>query len=69
VVIKSFDTVKALGDRFESEVFEDIDDGTFCVYDRTNNVWHRYRWTPGRREIRYVGEITDGLPIVVQVYP
>jgi hypothetical protein len=68
-VIKSFDSVEALGKRFDSEVFRDIDDGSMCVYDRMHNRWVRYRWTQGQRELRYVGEILGGLGIVTQVYP
>ena len=68
-VIKSFDSMQALGERFDSEVFRDIADGSLCVYDRTNNRWVRYRWTQGNRELRFAGEILDGLPIVTQVYP
>lgn len=69
MVIKSFDTLEALGSRFDSEVFRDIGDGTLFVYDRTRNVWYRYRWAPGNREIRYVGVLNGELPIVTQVYP
>lgn len=69
MVIKAFDTLEALSKRFGSEVFEDITDKTLYVYHRTENAWVRYRWTPGRREIRYVEEVKGELPIIIQVYP
>ncbi len=68
-VIKAFDSVEALGRRFDSEVFRDISDGTLFVYDRMHNTWYQYRWTPGHREIRFVEALQGELPIVTQVYP
>lgn len=68
-IIKTFDSVSMLGERFESEVFQDISDESLYVYRRADNSWYRYRWTSGKREIRFVEEITGELPIVVQVYP
>ena len=69
MVIKSFDTLRALGKRFDSEVFRDIGDGTLFVYDRTRNTWYRYRWAQGKREITFVEELQGELPLVVQIYP
>ena len=70
MIIKSFDSLQALGDRFDSEVFRDITDGTFYVYDRVSNLWYRYRLAPGKREINYLQSIRgEELPIVTQVYP
>lgn len=68
-VIKAFDSIEALGERFESEVFQDVSDESLYVYWRANNTWYRYRWTSGQREIRFVEEMSGELPIVVQVYP
>jgi hypothetical protein len=68
-VIKAFDSIDALGERFESEVFQDVSDESLYVYSRADNAWYRYRWTSGRREIRFVEQLTGELPIVVQVYP
>lgn len=69
MVIKSFDSVKALGDRFGSEVFRDISTDLLFVYDKGHNTWYRYRWTPGKREITFDGEIQGELPLVTQIYP
>jgi hypothetical protein len=69
MVIKTFDTVADLGERFDSEVFKDISDETLFVYNRTNNTWYRYRWAPGKREIRFVEAVSGELPLVIQVYP
>jgi hypothetical protein len=69
MVIKAFDSVESLGKRFDSEVFQDISDETLYVYHRADNAWYRYRWTSGRREIRFVEQNAGELPIVVQVYP
>jgi hypothetical protein len=69
VKIKSFDSLQSLGERFQGEVFKDISENMFYVYDRMSNMWYRYRWAPGKREIAYVGEHTGELPLVTQVYP
>ncbi len=68
-VIKTFDTVEMLGDTFDSEVFQDVSDESLFVFRKTDNTWYRYRWTSGKREIRFSEEIGGELPIVVQVYP
>jgi hypothetical protein len=68
-VIKTFDSVEALGERFASEVFKDISDEALYVYSRSDNQWYQYRWAPGRREITLVGPSSGELPLVIQVYP
>ncbi|MEX1021441.1 MAG: hypothetical protein WDZ49_17400 [Litorilinea sp.] len=70
MIIKSFDSLQALGEKFDSEVFKDITDGTFFVYDRVSNLWYRYRFAPGRQEINFLHSLRgEQLPIVTQVYP
>lgn len=68
-VIKTFDTVAALGDRFGGEVFQDVSSDQLYVYHKGDNQWYQYRWSPGRREITLTGQVNSDLPIVVQVYP
>jgi hypothetical protein len=68
-VIKTFDSVGSLGDRFESEVFQDISTEMLYVYHKGENQWYQYRWAPGRREITLMGKSSSDLPIVIQVYP
>ena len=68
-VIKTFDSVESLGDRFGTEVFQDISNEMLYVYDKVDNQWYQYRWAPGRREITLIGKTGSDLPIVVQVYP
>jgi hypothetical protein len=67
--IKSFDSLQTLSERFDSEVFRDISDGSLYVFDKMSNSWHCYRWTSGQREIMYVNQLEGELPIVTQVYP
>ncbi len=67
--IKSFDSLAELGDYFDSEVFRSIDDDTLFVFDNRQYHWLRYRWSQGRRELRFVEEVAGGLPIVTQAYP
>ena len=68
-VIKTFDSVESLGDRFASEVFQDVSNEMLYVYDKDDNQWYQYRWAPGRREITLIGKSSSDLPIVIQVYP
>ena len=68
-VIKTFDSVESLGDRFESEVFQDISTEMLYVYHKGENQWYQYRWAPGRREITLIDKTSSDLPIVLQVYP
>lgn len=67
--IKTFDSVADLGDYYSSEVFRSMDDDTLIVYDNRQYRWLRYRWSQGRREVRFVEELSGGLPIVTQIYP
>ena len=68
-VIITFDSVESLGDRFESEVFQDISTEMLYVYHKAENQWYQYRYAPGRREITLIGKASSDLPIVLQVYP
>lgn len=68
-VIKTFDSIASLGDRFEAEVFQDVSNEMLYVYHKVENQWYQYRWAPGRREITLIGKSSSDLPIVVQVYP
>ncbi len=68
-VIKSFDSLASLGDRFESEVFQDISSEMLYVYNKIDNQWYQYRWAPGRLEITLMGKASSELPLVIQVYP
>jgi hypothetical protein len=68
-VIKTFDSVEALGERFGGEVYQDISSEDLYVYNKTDNGWYHYRWASGRREITLMGPTSSELPLVVQVYP
>jgi len=68
-VIRTFDSVASLAERFDSEVFQDVSTEMLYVYLKTENQWYQYRWAPGRREITLVGSSSSELPIVIQVYP
>lgn len=68
-VIRTFDTVADLGERFGGEVFKDISGEALYVYNKVDNTWYHYRWVSGRREIVLVGQASGELPLVVQVYP
>ena len=67
--IKTFDDLASLAEHFVSHVFRDIANDTLLVQDQMNNTWHRYRWTHGRREIKFLETVGGELPIMVQVYP
>lgn len=67
--VKGFDSVADLGDAFDTEVFRAVSDDMLFVFDRGKNAWHRYRWTRGKREIRFVDTHQGELPLVTQVYP
>lgn len=68
-VIKTFDSLDSLGERFGGEVFQEISSENLFVYNKTDNNWYQYRWASGRREIMLVGQVSGELPLVVQVYP
>lgn len=67
--VKGFDSVTALGKYYGGEVFRSIADDRLFVYNSRQNVWLCYRWTRGKREVRFVGEHPGELPLVAQVYP
>jgi hypothetical protein len=67
--IKTFDSVQALGEWYGGEVFRSISDDTLFVQDRREYRWYRYRWTRGKREVKFVEEHEDALPLVTQIYP
>jgi hypothetical protein len=68
-VIKTFDTIESLGDRFGGEVWQEISGENLFVYNKIDNTWYQYRWASGRREIMLVGKTSSHLPLVIQVYP
>lgn len=68
-VIKTFDSLDSLGERFGGEVFQEISSENLYVYNKTDNNWYHYRWVSGRREIMLVGLAPGELPLVIQVYP
>lgn len=69
MAIKTFGSLSDLGDYYRGEVFRSIDDDTLFIFDSRQYRWLRYRWSQGRRELRFVEEVVGGLPIVTQVYP
>lgn len=69
MAILTFDTLADLYNHFNSVVYQDIQDDSLLVQDVTNNVWHRYAWTHGRREIRYRETVDGDLTIIIQIYP
>ena len=69
MAIKTFDDLQSLSEHFDHPVFKDTLDDTLIVYEQMVNTWHRYRWTPGHREIKFVESMSGELPIMVQVYP
>lgn len=70
MVIKTFDTLRDLAESFDNIVYRDTTNDSLLVQDVTHNVWHRYAWSQGKREINYRETLNGGeLPIMVQVYP
>jgi hypothetical protein len=70
MAIKTFATLRDLAEDFDGLVYRDTGDGSLLVQDVTHNCWHRYRWTQGRREIKYWETLAGGeLPLMVQEYP
>lgn len=69
MAIQHFHSLAALAQQFDGLVFRDIGDDSLLVNDTVHNVWHRYAWTAGRREIKYVEQMRSELPIMLQVYP
>ena len=70
MAIKTFPSLKTLAENFDGVVYRDTLDDSLLVQDVVNNVWHRYRWTQGKREIKFWETLLGGeLPIMVQEYP
>ncbi len=69
MAVLSFHSLHALANRFDGIVYEDSLDNSLLVNDVLNSCWHRYAWTHGKREIKFVETITGDLPIIVQIYP
>ncbi|MCX6049784.1 MAG: hypothetical protein NT075_32185 [Chloroflexi bacterium] len=70
MAIKTFDTLSDMSEHFDSEIYRDIVTDSLLVQDVKNNIWHRYSWTPGKRELKFRETLLGGeLPIMVQVYP
>ncbi len=69
VIVKGFDSLQSLGEWYDTEVFQDISGEELYAHDRVRNVWYCYRWTSGRREIVFVKEANEDLPLFTQVYP
>jgi hypothetical protein len=70
MAIKTFSTLRDLAEHFDGIVYRDMGDDSLLVQDITHHVWHRYRWTHGRREIKFRETLAGGdLPILVQEYP
>ena len=70
MAIQTFDNLQMLAEHFDSVVYSDSLSDSLLVEDTRNNVWHRYTWTPGQREIKFRETVVGGeLPILVQVYP
>ena len=69
MAIQTFDSLYDLSEHFDSPVFEDITDDSLLVHEQMQSIWHRYRWTHGKREIRYQETFSGELPIMVQIYP
>ena len=68
--IKTFGALPDLAEHFDDVVYRDTLDDSLLVQDVVNNVWHRYRWTQGRREIKYWETLLGGeLPLMVQEWP
>lgn len=67
--IKTFESVEALGEWFDTEVFRSISDDSLLVQDKREHRWYRYRWTRGQREVKFVEELAGDLPLVTQIYP
>jgi hypothetical protein len=66
----TFHSLKALAAPFGGTVYRDLHDDSLLVQDVTHNCWHRYRWTQGQREIKYVQTLLGSeLPIMLQIYP
>ncbi len=69
-MIKTFDSLKRLAEHFDGIVYRDTLNDSLLVHDPVNNIWCRYVWAQGKREIKFRESLLGGeLPIMVQVYP
>lgn len=68
-VPKTFDDVPAIYEHFGSPIYRDMADDTLLVHDDVHFIWYRYKWTHGKREIKFLESVEGELPIMVQVYP
>jgi hypothetical protein len=70
MTIKGFASLPDLAEHFDGVVYRDTLNDTLLVQDVVNNVWHRYAWTQGKREIQFRETLLGGeLPILVQEWP
>jgi hypothetical protein len=70
MAVQSFHSLQALADHFDGVVYKDTHDDSLLVHEVLNNDWHRYAWTHGKREIKFVESLSGSdLPILLQVYP
>jgi len=70
MAVQSFHSLKALADHFDDVVYKDTRNDSLLVHEVLNNQWHRYTWTHGKREIKFVETLNGSdLPILIQVYP
>ncbi|RIK37018.1 MAG: hypothetical protein DCC55_25540 [Chloroflexi bacterium] len=68
--IKTFATLAMLAEHFDGVIYRDTLDDSLLVQDEVNNVWYRYRWTQGKREIKYWETLQGSeLPLMVQEWP
>lgn len=70
MAVQSFHSLKALAAHFDDVVYKDTRNDSLLVHEVLNNQWHRYMWTHGKREIKFVETLNGSdLPILLQVYP
>lgn len=70
MAVQSFHSLKALAEHFDGVVYKDTRNDTLLVHEVLNNSWHRYAWTHGKREIKFVESMAGSeLPLLLQVYP
>ena len=70
MAVQSFHSLQALAEHFDGVVYKDTVDDSLLVHELINNNWHRYTWTHGKREIKFVETLAGNeLPILLQVYP
>ncbi len=70
MAVQAFHSLAALAEHFDGVAYKDTSDDSLLVHEVLNNHWHRYTWTHGKREIKFVETLAgNDLPILVQVYP